>query len=142
MRIQEMLKHPMIGLSSCWNFFMKTILIVDDEKHILKVLEYSLAESGCIIETASNGEDAIRKAGSQTIDLLLIDYQMPGMNGFETVHELKNNEKYAELPVIMLTGRGQSEIRAGAATAGVSLFLNKPFSPTELLRHVKRLMPL
>ena len=119
---------------------MKTILIVDDEKHILKVLEFSLAESGCAIETASSGAEALRKAASHTIDLLLIDYQMPGMNGFETVHELKNNEKYAELPVIMLTGRGQSEIRAEAETTGVSLFLNKPFSPTELLRHARRLI--
>src|SRR5687767_12742920 len=121
---------------------MKTILIVDDQKHILKLLEFSLAESGCTIETAGSGEEALRKAASRTIDLLLIDYQMPGMNGCETVHELKKNGKYAELPVIMLTGRGESEIRSEAATLDVSRFLNKPFSPTELLRHTRRLLGL
>lgn len=119
---------------------LKTILIVDDEKHILKVLEFSLAESGCAIETATSGEEALGIAASRTIDLLLIDYQMPGMNGFETVHELKKNEQYANLPVIILTGRGESEIRTEAAASGVSRFLNKPFSPTELLKHIQRLL--
>lgn len=120
----------------------KTILVTDDHKHMLKVLEFSLADTGCRLETAGSGEEALLKAGTGGIDLLLIDVKLPGLDGIETVRALKKNPAYAALPVIVLTGGGREEFNAEAKEVGASLFLTKPFSPTELSRHVKQLLSL
>ena len=120
----------------------KTILVTDDQKHMLKVLEFSLADTGCRVETATSGEETLARAAAGTIDLLLIDVKLPGMDGIETVRALKQNPAYAELPVIVLTGGGREEFNFEAKEVGASLFLTKPFSPSELSRHVKQLLSL
>ena len=120
----------------------KTILVTDDEKHMLKMLEFSLAKTGCRVVTATSGEEALEKAGKKKIDLLLIDLDLPGISGFDTVRALRKQPRYAKLPVIVLTGGGQDECSAGARRLGAALFLTKPFSPTGLSRHVKELLAL
>lgn len=120
----------------------KTILVTDDQKHMLKVLEFSLADTGCHVETATSGEEAIAKASARVIDLLLIDVKLPGMDGLETVRTLKQNPTYAELPVIVLTGGGREEFNVEAKEVGASLFMTKPFSPIALARQVKQLLSL
>jgi CheY-like chemotaxis protein len=121
----------------------KTILITDDQKHILKVLEFNLANTGCCVETANSGEEALAKAGRKRIDLLLIDVNLPGISGFDTIRAIRQQPAYAKLPVIVLTGGGLDECNATAARrAGTSVFLTKPFSPMELTRHVKELLAL
>lgn len=118
----------------------KTLLIVDDEKHMLRLLEFNLNKVGCSIITSTSGQDALLKATSETIDLLIIDYQMPDFNGLKTISELRNFPKYEKLPIILLTARGQISIRDEAMGLGVSRFFTKPFSPTELLEAVKQLL--
>lgn len=119
---------------------MKTILGVDDQKHLLKLLEYAVERTGFAFEKAASAEEALAKALAQPIDLFLIDFEMPGKNGFELMRDLKKHPQYASVPIILLTGRGQSEIRLRAQAAGVSAFLTKPFSSTELAGHIRRLL--
>jgi len=120
----------------------KTILVTDDHAHILKLVEYSLEEINCWIETAHSGEEAVSKAARMQIDLLIIDVKLPGIDGFETVRRIKATTGYADLPVIVLTGLGQSDIKAEAAGLGVAAFFNKPFSPNELATHARKLLAL
>jgi CheY-like chemotaxis protein len=121
----------------------KIILVTDDHRHILKVLEFSLEETGCRVETATSGEEALAKAARTKIDLLLIDVNLPGINGFDTVRAIRQLPGYEKLPVIVLTGGGQDECNAAAARqVGASVFLTKPFSPMGLARHVKELLAL
>ena len=121
----------------------KIILAADDHRHILKVVEFCLAKTGCSVETATSGEEALAKAMRTRIDLLLIDVNLPGINGFDTVRAIRQQPAYTNLPVIVLTGDGHDECNAAAAReVGASVFLTKPFSPMGLSRHVKELLAL
>jgi CheY-like chemotaxis protein len=117
----------------------KTILIADDQTHMLLLLQMSLASIGCRILTASSGEEVLIKAASTPIDLLLIDFEMLGLTGVQTAQQLTATPPYADLPIVLITGRGQKRIRAEATLAGVTLIVTKPFSPAELLETVRRL---
>jgi CheY-like chemotaxis protein len=116
----------------------QTVLIVEDQKHMLLLLHASVEPIGCQILTASSGEEALAKAAAAPIDLLLIDYELSGPTGVQTVRQLKQSLPYAHLPAILITGRGEMRIRAEAALAGVTLVMLKPFSPTELLETVRQ----
>ncbi len=120
----------------------KTILVADDHPHILKLVEFSLEEISCWIETARSGEEAISKSGKMQIDLLIVDVKLPGMNGFEAVRRIKETNGYENLPVIVLTGLGQGDVQAEAAGLGVTAFFTKPFSPTELAEKARVLLAL
>jgi CheY-like chemotaxis protein len=120
----------------------KTILVVDDEMHISHLLRFALAKVACTLVAAYDGRQALAAAAAQTFDLAIVDYDMPGMTGIETVHALKIIPACSKMPIVMLTGRGERSIRAQAESLGISLFLNKPFSPTELRKHVTSLLGL
>ena len=121
----------------------KIILVTDDDRHMLKVLEFSLADTGCCLETATSGEEALEKAMKKTIDLLLIDVNLPGINGLDTVRAIRTQPAYTKLPVIVLTGGGLDECNAAAARqVGATAFLTKPFSPKGLSRQVMKLLAL
>lgn len=110
----------------------KVILITDDEPHMRRLLEFTLAKTRQQLVLAVSGEEALARAQAGPIDLLVIDVGLPGMSGFETIQAIKALPAYANLPVIMLTARGNTEIREEATQLGVRAFLTKPFSPTEL----------
>lgn len=118
----------------------RTILIADDQKHMLVLLEATVAPIGCRILTANCGEEALIKAATTPVDLLLIDFEMTGLTGVQTVRKLKEDPRYANLLVILVTARGQNRVLADATAAGVTLVIPKPFSPTELLEIVRRLL--
>jgi CheY-like chemotaxis protein len=120
----------------------KTILVTDDHAHILKLVEFALEEIACWIEAARSGEEAVTKAGRMQIDLLIIDVKLPGIDGFETVRRIKENVCYHTLPVIILTGQGQSDVLSRAAGLGVTAFFTKPFSPIELAATARKLLAL
>src|SRR5689334_6663092 len=118
----------------------KTILLVDDEPHMLRLLQFALRKTGAKILEATGGRAALEQAAAQTVDLVVIDFMMPDLDGFATLRELRRDPKYAKVPVIMLTSRGQLELRDTAEGLGIELFLTKPFSPAELIQHVRRLL--
>lgn len=120
----------------------KVILAVDDERHMLRLLEFNLKRfgAGATVLTANGAVPAVSIARETYIDLVILDYSMPGMNGIETFHVIRSVSKNENLPAIMLTARGQSSLRTEAGKAGVNVFLTKPFSPVSLGRHVRELL--
>jgi CheY-like chemotaxis protein len=121
----------------------KTVLITDDERHMLKLLEFILSKIDINILTALSGNESIQIAttGNQ-IDLLIIDYMMPDMSGLDVMNALRILPDYENLPVILITARGQEDLRNQAEGMGVTFFLHKPFSPNELLNCVKKVLNL
>ena len=120
----------------------KTVLIVDDAAHIRQLLQFGLSKTGCHIEVVKSGLEALRRSEIGPVDLLVIDVEMTGMSGFETVREIRKDPRHANLPVIVMTGRGLSRFREEALSLGVSGFMTKPFSPIELAQKVKELLAL
>ena len=117
-----------------------TLLVVDDEPHMRRLLQFALAKTGARVILAANGREALEQARTAAIDLIVIDFMMPDIDGFATLRELRLDPRYAKLPAIMLTSRGQTELRDVAEEVGVDVFLTKPFSPIELAREVQRLL--
>jgi two-component system, NtrC family, response regulator AtoC len=114
----------------------QTILLVDDEPLNLDLLEQELGELGYAIAKAESGRAALDKLVAVSPDLILLDYQMPGMNGIEVLSEIK--KKQLGLPVIMITAYGTIERAVEAVKAGADDFVTKPFDPDHLALVVKK----
>ncbi len=106
-----------------------SILIVDDEAHILQVLSLKLRNCGYDIATAVDGEDALHQAKSNPPDLVITDVQMPYMNGLEFAHALSMESATSHIPVIVLTARGHTLETSDTDIPNVRKVLSKPFSP-------------
>ena len=119
---------------------MKTILIVDDSPTIRKLLGYILKKKNFIIAEAEDGIDAMEKLGHVQVDLVIVDLNMPNMDGIEFVRNLRDNYYYMDTPVIMLTTTKDDKLKKDAFDAGVNMFLNKPVQPTFLLYKVESLL--
>ena len=115
------------------------ILIADDEPHMRRLAELSLRKGGYELFSARNGREAVELALRQLPDLIILDMSMPELDGLGALKELKQNAATQNIPVIMLTARGHELARQDAETSGASLFLTKPFSPSQLLAEVRRL---
>ena len=119
---------------------MNTILIVDDEPHMLRVTELSLKRGGYSLVIARNGREGIEMAHRIQPALIVMDVQMPEMDGLTALKLLKDDPSTSRIPVIMLTARGHVLTRTEAEGSGASAFLTKPFSPSQLLSEVQRLI--
>jgi two-component system, chemotaxis family, chemotaxis protein CheY len=116
------------------------LLIVDDEAHMLRVTELSLKKGGYSLLIGRNGREAVELARRELPALIVMDVQMPILDGLGALRELKADAATRDIPVIMLTARGHALTRQEAEGSGAALFLTKPFSPTQLLNDVRRLM--
>ncbi len=117
----------------------KKILVVDDEKHIVRLVQVNLERAGYEVATAYDGVEALEKVEKENPDMIVLDVMMPRKDGFETLKELQANPKTKDIPVIMLTAKAQdADIFKGWAS-GVSSYLTKPFNPRELLTFVDRI---
>ncbi|MBU3958333.1 MAG: response regulator [Candidatus Omnitrophica bacterium] len=116
------------------------ILLVDDDPGILDVLEISLSEENYEILKANDGEEALRIINSQPLDLVLLDYAMPKMNGRQVCLEVKKNILLQHLPVIMVTGKGEVSDRIDGIDAGADDYIVKPFEPKELLARIRMIL--
>jgi diguanylate cyclase (GGDEF)-like protein len=116
------------------------ILLVDDDPDILDVLEITLSEENYEILKASDGEEAIRIIKSKPLDLVLLDYNMPRMNGKQVCLEIKKDLLLQHLPIIMVTGKGELDDKVGGINAGADDYLVKPFEPKELLARIRMIL--
>jgi len=116
------------------------ILIVDDEPFNLDLLEQELTDQGYVIERANDGAEALQKVPSFLPDLILLDYMMPKMNGIEVVKQLKQDERYKGIPVILLTAKASQEDKVRGLDAGADDYVVKPFESFELLARVRSMM--
>jgi len=118
----------------------QTILIVDDEPHVVHVVGFKLKAAGFNVEVATNGKEAYERACSILPALIITDFQMPGGNGLELATRLRRNADTADTPLIMLTARGHLAPLSELADTNIRSLLAKPFSPRNLLKKVQELL--
>lgn len=117
----------------------KKILVVDDEKHIVRLVQANLDRAGYTVVTANDGKEALQKVADENPDLVVLDVMMPYMDGFEVLQNLRRNPSTRDIPVIMLTAKAQDADVFKGWQSGVDCYLTKPFNPMELLSFVKRI---
>ena len=110
------------------------ILVVDDEKPILNLCMKVLGRIGHQVDGATDGETAVSKIAAGPIDLLVVDYKMPGINGFEVIRRARTLNR--ELKIVLITGHGTREVVGEAIDGGVNGILVKPFTPDELTQTI------
>ena len=118
----------------------KTILVADDESHILHVVSLKLRNAGFRVITAQDGAEALELAQQQKPDLLITDYHMPQLNGLDLCRKLKQDPKTTGIPAIMLTARGYELEPSDTESSGILRMLSKPFSPRHLLSTVEEVL--
>jgi len=112
----------------------RNILVVDDEAQITRVLKTTLAAQGYAIRTASDGEQALQEMKGWSPDLVITDLRMPNMGGLELCRSIRSD---SQIPIIVLSVRGEEAIKVEALDAGADDYITKPFSITELLARVR-----
>jgi two-component system alkaline phosphatase synthesis response regulator PhoP len=111
------------------------ILIIEDEADLVKGLKLNLADEGYEVDWASDGREGLRRALEEAPDLVILDIMLPGMNGLEVCRELR--QKKANIPVIMLTAKGEEVDKVVGLEIGADDYITKPFSVRELLARIK-----
>ncbi len=120
----------------------KRVLLIEDETNIIEAVSFILSRDGWDVKTHSNGHDAIDAVRAREPDVVILDVMLPGKNGFDILQDIRADEELAELPVLMLTARGQEKDREMAERFGVSRFMKKPFSNSDVLNAVRELAAL
>ena len=118
----------------------KYILVVDDESDIVELVSYNLKKEGFAVDSASDGETALKKTRKGKYDLLILDLMLPGIQGIELCRMLRNDPKSSGIPIIMLTAKGEEVDRILGLEMGADDYLTKPFSPRELVARVKAVL--
>jgi DNA-binding response OmpR family regulator len=116
------------------------ILIVDDEPDIVETLSFMLQARNFDVVTASDGLEGLAKIKSERPDLALLDIMMPGMDGYDVCVKLKTDKETKNIPVIMLTARGENESVIRAHKSGADDYIVKPFSLPTLVNKLNRLL--
>jgi len=116
------------------------ILIVEDEADILEIIAYNLSREGFRVLSSRDGEEALDLARSEEPDLVLLDLMLPGMDGIEVCRRLKDEPRAAELPIIMVTAKGEESDVVLGLGVGADDYIVKPFSPRELVARVKAVL--
>mgnify|MGYP000965776907 CR=1 FL=1 len=113
------------------------ILCVDDEAHILELLTFNLEASGYRVVTAENGEDALVVCARERPAMILLDIMLPGIDGVEVCRRLKSTTTTSDIPIIMLTAKGDEVDKILGLEMGADDYITKPFSPREVVARVK-----
>jgi two-component system chemotaxis response regulator CheY len=121
---------------------MNQILIVDDSPTIRRMVRASLAtlSAPCEFVEAASGLEAIERLALGPIELMVLDLNMPDMHGLEVLGFVRSHSRYREVPVIILTTRGDEASRAAALEAGATAYMTKPFAPGTLATQARQLL--
>ncbi|MEO8291530.1 MAG: response regulator [Actinomycetota bacterium] len=119
---------------------MSLVLVVDDDPVIVRLLEVNLRLDGYEVETASRGDQALERAAQTTPDLVILDVMMPGLDGWETCRQLRQQPALADTPVVFLSARAQDDDRSKGLSLGSVAYLTKPFDPVRLMDLVRRML--
>jgi len=112
------------------------VLVVEDEAALVTVLRYNLEKAGFRVAEAGDGEEALLVLQEQQVDLVLLDWMLPSLSGIEVCRRLRRRPETSELPVIMLTARGEEGDRIRGLNAGADDYMAKPFSTDELIARI------
>jgi two-component system phosphate regulon response regulator PhoB len=116
------------------------VLIVEDEEPLTMLLRYNLESAGYTVDSAARGDEAELKLREATPDLIVLDWMLPGISGIELCRRLRSRPATAQLPIIMLTARGEETDRVRGLATGADDYIVKPFSVPELLARVAALL--
>ena len=119
---------------------MRRILVVDDEEHILELLEYNLEQEGYQALKADTGEKALDILKKEEVDLVILDWMLPGMNGIDVLKKIRSSENHSQLPVILLTAKGDEISKVLGLEIGADDYLTKPFGVHELFARIKAVL--
>ena len=108
------------------------VLVADDEPHLLRLVKFRLEREGYEVLTATDGESALKVAREERPDLCVLDVMMPKRSGFDVLRELRADDGFAGMKVIMLTARAQDRDVDVGFSLGADDYITKPFSPQEL----------
>lgn len=117
----------------------KRVLLIEDEPNIIEAIRFILSRDGWVVETHSDGGTAVAAVTAKEPDIIILDVMLPNKSGFDILRELREMEAHATRPVMMLTARGQKKDRDLAEASGVSAFMTKPFSNSDMLEAVRAL---
>ena len=119
---------------------MKTVLVIDDEKDIVELVSYNLKKEGFAVDTAYDGESALKKIRSAPYELIVLDLMLPGVQGLELCRIIRNDPAVAATPIVMLTAKGEEVDKVLGLEIGADDYMTKPFSPRELVARVKAIL--
>ena len=119
---------------------VKKILVIEDEQDIQTLLEYNLGQAGFEVLQSENGEEGLWLAIERQPDLILLDWMLPLLSGIEVLRQLRNRADTRDIPVIMMTARGEEGDRLRGLDGGADDYVTKPFSPAELLARVRAII--
>ncbi len=129
-----------MGLKSNKLMSNLNILVVEDEEAIREMLIMALGQNQLNVTAVDSAEEALKTLADKTMDLLVLDWMLPGISGVELARRLKNDPHYKQLPIILLTARGEEADKIRGLEIGADDYMTKPFSPKELVARIKAVM--
>src|SRR5262245_19628767 len=118
----------------------KSVLVVEDEQDIRELIRYNLSKEGFQVDWAASGEQALRSARINPPGLILLDLMLPGIDGLEVCRLIKTEQALSQVPIIMLTARGEDADVVAGLELGADDYVVKPFSPRVLLARIKAVL--
>ena len=118
----------------------KQILLIEDEENIAEAIRFILSRDGWVVQVIRDGAAAWAMVQQMRPDMVILDVMLPGKTGLEILTELRAHADFADLPILMLTAKGQGRDRVAAERAGVSAFMTKPFDNSEIRAVVRGLL--
>lgn len=116
------------------------VLLIEDEANIAEALQFILTRAGWQVAIHTDGATALARVRAVRPDVLVLDVMLPGLSGYEILDGLRADPLLADLPVLILTARGQEQERAIAAARGATMFMTKPFANADILANMRQLM--
>lgn len=116
------------------------VLVVDDEEDIIELLRFNLSREGFQVSSATSGEEALSLVRSEMPSIILLDLMLPGMDGLEVARRLKNNPNTTNIPIVMLTAKGEEPDIVTGLELGADDYVTKPFSPRILVARVRAVL--
>ncbi|MBI4363953.1 MAG: response regulator [Candidatus Latescibacteria bacterium] len=116
------------------------VLVVDDEADLVRILQFGLESMGYQVDTASDGQEGLKKARDTKPDIILLDLMLPKLDGYKVCRLLKFDERYKNIPIIILSARTQEGDQTLAMEMGANRFITKPYEFTEILSQIETLL--
>lgn len=117
----------------------KHVLLIEDEPNIIEAIRFILSRDGWTVDVHSDGQTAMEAIRARVPDVIILDVMLPNKSGYDILNELRQDDSQGDVPVLMLTARGQKKDRELAGRLGASRFMTKPFSNGEILSAVSEL---
>lgn len=115
------------------------VLLIEDEPNIIEAIRFILTRDGWRVDTHSDGQTALEAVRNRQPDLVILDVMLPNRSGYDILSDLRGDEELAEMPVLMLTARGQKKDRELAERLGATRFMTKPFANADIVTTVREL---